>query len=82
MVDSGRRLMEPERAQDAQEPAPHRSVHDGAESASADCRLRRDCAPGPPGPIYGLVFTDEFGDPLTGARITERRLRLSADTGA
>jgi integrase len=24
---------------------------------------------------YGLVFTDEFGEPLTGSRITERRLR-------
>jgi hypothetical protein len=32
-ADSGRRLVEPERAQDAQEPAPHRSVDDGAPSA-------------------------------------------------
>ena len=30
---------------------------------------------GPAWTDYGLVFTDEFGDPLTGSRITERRLR-------
>ena len=37
----------------------------------AEARLRA----GPAWTDYGLVFTDEFGEPLTGSRITERRLR-------
>jgi integrase len=37
----------------------------------AEARLRA----GPAWTDHGLVFTDEFGEPLTGSRITERRLR-------
>jgi integrase len=37
----------------------------------AEGRLRA----GPASTDRGLVFTDEFGEPLTGSRITERRLR-------
>jgi integrase len=37
----------------------------------AEARLRA----GPAWTDHGLVFTDEFGEPLTGSRITARRLR-------
>ena len=40
-------------------------------SRQAEARLRA----GQAWTDYDLVFTDDFGEPLTGSRITERRLR-------
>ena len=73
--------MESERAQDTEEPPPDRSLSNAIaalkrqRSRQAEARLRA----GQAWTDYDLVFTDDFGEPLTGSRITERRLRPLGD---